>query len=122
MQDCVSKKEALSILKQEKNGVLIGDLWGYISNVNETLVKIFGAENKKEFMQKHVLNFLVEAERSRAVSNSMDSIMNNNGKIQSYKVLLKNGKNATLEVQTALITNKKGEKSGFIDIVKLTSI
>jgi PAS domain S-box-containing protein len=122
MQDCVSKKEALAILKQEKNGVLIGDLWGYISNVNETLVKIFGAENKKEFMQKHVLNFLVEAERSRAVSNSMDSIMNNNGKIQSYKVLLKNGKNATLEVQTALITNKKGEKSGFIDIVKLTSI
>ena len=121
MQDCVSEKEALTILKQEKNGVLIGDLWGYISNVNETLVKMFGAENKKEFIQKHVLNFLVEAERLRAVSNSMDSIMNNKGKIQSYKVLLKNGKNATLEVQTALITNKKGEKSGFIDIVKFTS-
>ncbi len=122
MQDCVSKKEALTLLKQEKNGVLIGDLWGYISDVNETLVKMFEAENKKEFIEKHVLNFLVEAERSRAVNNSMDSIINNKGKTQSYKVLLKNGKTATLEVQTALITDKKREKSGFIDVVKFASI
>jgi PAS domain S-box-containing protein len=121
MQDCISKKEAVTILKQEKNGVLIGDLWGYISNVNETLVKMFGAKNKKEFLQKHVLNFLVEAERSQAVNNSMDSILNNKGKTHSYKVNLKNGEIATLEVQTALITNKKGEKTGFIDIVKLAS-
>jgi PAS domain S-box-containing protein len=118
MPDTITREEALALLKDPKKGVLMGDLWGYISNVNKAIVELFGAKSKSELIGKHVLNFLIKEEREHAVQNSMDSIMNNKGKTQTYKVRLNNGEIVSLEVQTILILNKIGEKTGFIDIVK----
>lgn len=118
MQDNVSRKEALELLKDDENAVLIGNLWGYITNVNKNAVKFFGAKNKSEFIGKHVVNFLVEEERERAVKNSINSIAKNKGIKQTYKIRLKNGETIDLEVQTMLITNEKGEQTGFVDIIK----
>ena len=118
MLNNVSKKEALAFIKDPVNGVLIGDLWGYISNVNKVVTKIFGANSKSELIGKHVLIFLVEDEKGRAVKNSLDSIMKTEGKTQKYKVRLKNGEIVLLEVQTILITDRKGETSGFVDIIR----
>ncbi len=63
--------------KNAGDGILVGDLYGYISDVNELIVNIFGANDKSEFIGKHYLEFLVKEERSLAVQRSITAIMNN---------------------------------------------
>jgi PAS domain S-box-containing protein len=98
--------------------VIMGDLWGYISDVNQATVKLFGAKDKTEFIGKHVLNFVVKDDRSRAVENSLDSIKRKEGRIERYSAVLKNGKVITLCVKTAFLVDNQGERIGFIDFIR----
>jgi PAS domain S-box-containing protein len=112
------EKDAINPEKNAIEGVVIGDLWGYISDVNEVVVKMFGANDKSEFVGKNVLEFLVKEEKGRAVQNSIDSIANGQVQKQEYRVRTKSGKEITVEVTTDFIISKQGEKIGFIDIVR----
>jgi len=66
----------------------MGDLWGYITDVNQVILDLFGAKDKKEFVGQHVFNFLVKEERRRAVEESMNSIVNDKSKTLKYCVHL----------------------------------
>lgn len=100
-------------------GIVISDLYGYISDVNDRLVEIFGAKDKSEFVGKHLLEFLVKEEKARVFQNSLALILLNNQKITGqYKVHLKSGEVTTLEVTTTLMKDKDGQSVGFIDFVK----
>jgi PAS domain S-box-containing protein len=115
------EEDAIDPEKNIIEGIIIGDLWGYISDVNEVIVKMYGAKDKSEFVGKHVLEFLVKEEKGRAVQNSLDSIANEQGEKQEYRVRTKSGKEITVEVTTDFISSKQGEKIGFIDIVRKLS-
>ena len=110
--------QEIAAFKSAKDGIIIGDLWGYISDVNEAIVKMYGATDKSEFIGKHVLEFLVKEERRQAVQDSLDSIMTNKGKTQKYRALSKSGEMLSIEVTTTFMKDKQGERIGFIDIVR----
>lgn len=99
-------------------GVIIGDLWGYISDVNQVIVNMYGAKDKSEFIGKNVLEFLVKEERDRAVKSSLDSIATEKAKTHQYRVQLKDGKQITVEVTLDFLRNKQGDIIGFIDIIR----
>lgn len=107
-------------VKTTSEGIVIGDLYGYISDVNDIIVKIFGAKDKSELVGKHVLEFLVKEEKTRAVKNSLTSITNNQGMTQKYRIRLKSGEEAKLEVTTTLMKDEQGQNIGFIDFVRKT--
>ncbi len=115
----LTASEARAILQNSINGVVIGDIWGYISDINPILVKMFGAKSKNGLVGKHVLNFVTKEERLRANQNSMDSIANDRGKIEKYTIKLIDGTEALLQVKTLLVKDRNGEKTGFLDIVKV---
>ncbi len=107
-------------IKTTSEGIVIGDLYGYISDVNDIIVRIFGAKDKSELVGKHVLEFLVKEEKARAVKNSLTSITNNQGVTQKYRVRLKSGDEARLEVTTTLMKDEQGQNIGFIDFIRKT--
>jgi PAS domain S-box-containing protein len=117
----VAKIADSPILKNSSDGIVMGDLWGYISDVNQVIIDLFGAKDKKEFVGKHVLNFLVKEERQRAIKESMDSIINSKSKTLKYCVQLKNGQQLTLIVKTMLMKDENGQQTGFVNIVKTDS-
>ena len=117
----VAKIEDSPILRNTSDGVVIGDLWGYITDVNQVILDLFGAKDKKEFMGKHVLNFLIKEERQRAVKESLDSIANGKNKTLNYCVQLKNGQQLMLIVKTMLMKDENGQQTGFVNIVKTDS-
>ena len=114
----IDSLEDSEVLKSVKDGVVIGDLWGYITDVNQAIVDMYAANDKNEFVDKHVLNFLVEEERERAVQDSLDSITTDKGITREYRARLKSGEVILLEVKTNFMRNKKGEKTGFVDLIK----
>ena len=114
----VAKIADSPILRNTSDGVVMGDLWGYITDVNQVILDLFGAKDKKEFVGQHVLNFLVKEERRRAVEESMNSIVNDKSKTLKYCVQLKNGQQLTLIVKTILMKDENGQQTGFVNIVK----
>ena len=117
----VTKIEDSPVLRKTSDGVVMGDLWGYITDVNQVILDLYGAKDKKEFVGKNVLNFLVKEERQRAVKESMDSIANGKNKTLNYCIQLKNGQQLTLSVKTILMKDENGHQTGFINIVKTVS-
>jgi len=114
----VAKIEDSPILRNAIDGVVMGDLWGYITDVNQVILDLFGAKDKKEIIGKNVLNFLVKEERQRAVKESLDSIANGKNKTLNYCVQLKDGQQITLLVKTILMKDENGQQAGFVNIVK----
>jgi len=98
-------------------GILIGDLYGYICDVNDWVVEMFGASDKSELVGRHYLEFLLKEDRAIAVQRSTEAIMNSREMIDDYRVRLKNGQEAKLEVNTSFLRDENGEKIGFIDII-----
>jgi len=96
-------------------------LYGYISDVNQPILDLYGASDKKEILGKHYLEFLVKEERGKAVQRSIASIINNQGMNDEYRVRLKNGDEAKIEVTAYFLRDPDGEKIGFIDIVRKIS-
>lgn len=116
-----TKDAELTRGENEKDGVIKGDLWGYITDVNEAILKIYGASDKSEFVGKHVLSFLVKKERGQVVKEVLDAITTGKSSTREYRILSKNGKIISLEVTLDFIMNENGEKIGFIDIVRTKS-
>jgi PAS domain S-box-containing protein len=114
----VEESALASAIHMCKDGIIVGDLWGYITHVNEVIVKMYGASDKSEFVGKHVLNFLVKEERGRAVRESLDSIVTGQGRTEAYRVLSKRGEELLLEVTLDLLRDEQGEQIGFVDVVR----
>ncbi len=112
---------AVASSKNAVEGIIVGDLYGYISDVNESIVKMYGASDKSEIVGKNYLEFLVKEERGPAVQRSIALIMNNQGITQQYRVRLKSGEETTLEVTTTLMRDEQGQNIGFIDFVRKTN-
>ena len=105
-------------VKMSLDGIVIGDLNGYITEVNDAIVKMYGAAEKSEFVGKHVLEFLVESDRERALRDSLDSILLGQGKTSEYRALSKSGEEVPVEVTVAFIRDENGENIGFVDIIR----
>ncbi len=105
-------------IKTLSEGVVIGDLYGYISDASDITLKILGVKDKSELVGKHVLELLVKEEKTRAVKNSLASITNNQEMTQKYRVSLKSGEEAELEVTTTLMKDEQGQNVGFIDFIR----
>jgi PAS domain S-box-containing protein len=113
---------AVALSKNAADGIIVGDLYGYISDVNESIVKLYGASDKSEIVGKHYLEFLVKEQRGQAVQRSIASIINNQGMNDEYRIRLKSGEEAKIEVTTSFLMDSDGEKIGFIDVVRKISL
>ncbi len=77
-------------IKMSVDGIIIGDLYGYITDVNDAVVRMCGAADKSEFVGKHIVDFLVKEDRPQAVKDSMDSIRLGQGRTSEYRALSRN--------------------------------
>jgi PAS domain S-box-containing protein len=100
------------------NGILIGDLWGYITYVNQPLVRMMGSSNTGEFVGKHILNFLPKEVRAQVTAKSLNCIANNVTQQGHYSVRSVNGEALSFEAIMDFLRDKKGENIGFIDIIR----
>jgi PAS domain S-box-containing protein len=111
-----------SLIEDSENaseGVLVGDLWGYITDVSNFIVKLYGAKDKSEIVGKHVLNFLPEGQRALEAKEAMDSIAKGvENRKRKYNITTKHGEEIPLEITISLIRDKQGQIIGFIDYVK----
>jgi PAS domain S-box-containing protein len=103
------------------DGVLVGDLWGYITDVNDAVLKMFGTSDKSEVVGKHILGFLVKDEKVREAQDGVNRIATGKSETKVFHVPSKTGEELALEVTIDFIRNKEGEQIGFFDIIRSLS-
>ena len=99
-------------------GVITGDLYGFITDVNDAIIKMYGAADKNRFVGKHVVEFLVERDRERAVRDSLNILTSGQSKTCEYRALTSSGEEVPIEVTITLIRDENGEQIGFVDVVR----
>lgn len=114
----LEENEVIASFQNNPEAIIIGDLWGYISDVNQAALELLDANERTDVVGKHVLNFVTKDDRGRAAGNSLDAIQRNKGKTDKYRAVSKNGAEILLWVRTAFIVDKQGQKIGFIDFIK----
>jgi PAS domain S-box-containing protein len=106
-------------LNNINDGVIVGDLYGYITDVNDSILKMYGTTDKAEFIGKNVFSFTVKNDKQRAVNNSLNMIMGNQGQKSEYRAIRKNGEEIQVEVTTEFIRDENGEKIGFVNTISI---
>jgi PAS domain S-box-containing protein len=100
------------------HGILISDLQGYITNVNESLVQMYGSSDRKELLGKQMFELLVKEDRERAVQDSINLSKSERGKIYQYSGLSKSGCKIPIEVTASYMKDNFGKVIGFFIIVR----
>ncbi len=113
--------DSASFQKDDETGVVVGDMWGYITDANEAIVKMTEACDKKEIVGKHVLEFLVKEEKAKAIERSLKLVVEGQNITKNYRVRSLRGKELLVEVRTEVLVDKQGDRIGFVDIVKRLS-
>jgi len=105
-------------IQKTKDGVAIGEPNGYITYVNDALLEMCGVADKKDVIGKHVLEFVAERDRPRAIQSSLECLKTGQSYLGEFTGLRNDGSEFQIEVATTLITDEKGHGIGFVDIIR----
>jgi PAS domain S-box-containing protein len=105
-------------IKMSIDGIIIGDLAGNITYVNDALMKMYGSTNKNDYAGHHILEFIAQKDKARATEHSMQCLETGQGKTGEFAALTKDGKEIPVEVTTTVIKDESGAEIGFIDIIR----
>jgi PAS domain S-box-containing protein len=100
------------------DGIILTDLEGTISYVNEAILKLYGNDDKNDLLGKPVLNFVAVKDREKAMHIALDCLRTGDGKFDEFAVLTKKGVEVPVEITKAIIKNESDERIGFIDILR----
>jgi PAS domain S-box-containing protein len=100
-------------------GVIVGDLYGYITDINDNILKMYGTTDKTEFIGKNILKFAVKTDVQRALNDSLNMITANQGQKSEYRAIRKNREEVPVEVTSSFIRDENGEKIGFINTIRI---
>lgn len=100
-------------------GVIVGDLYGYITDVNDNILRMYGTTDKTEFIGKNILQFTVKTDVERAVNDSLKMIIANQGQKSEYLAIRKNREEVPVEVTTNFIRDDNAEKIGFVNTIRI---
>ena len=124
-EDITERKKAERELKifslaiqKSNDGVVIGELNGNITYVNDAILEMCGNASKNDIIGKHVLEFIAERDRPRVTQNSLESLRTGQSYLGQYTGLRNDGSEFQIEVATAIIKDEKGHGIGFVDIIR----
>jgi len=103
-------------------GVIVGDLYGYITDVNDNILRMYGTTEKTEFIGKNILKFAVKTDVKRAVNASLKMIIANEGQKSEYRAIRKDREEVPVEVTTNFIRDENAEKIGFINTIRILPV
>jgi PAS domain S-box-containing protein len=114
-KDCKLFKLAV---EKSVDGIIIGDAEGYIKYVNDALMKMYGGTDKNDLIGKHIIDFVADFDRQRALECSLESVRTGQGWKGQFTALNAKGEMMPIELTAAPIKDENGVSIAFIDIIR----
>jgi len=120
MEDALrDSEEKLRIMfSSMADGVVVTDLEGKITDLNEAQLRMFGYKDKKEILGKGGFEFIAEQDREKAFKELVKVYETGSNISAIYTVVDTKGKEFESELSTAMLHDAAGQPSGLITVMR----
>lgn len=106
-----------SAVKMSTDGIVVSDINGKITEANEAILQMYGAENQEDLIGKSSFDFLDPQDREKAFAGMKEVLTRGYNKNIEYRVIAKEGNKLNVEISTTLRKDAEGKPTGFVGIV-----
>ncbi len=100
------------------DSVVISDLEGKITDVNEATLKMYGTDDKTNLIGKNSFDIFAPEDKVKAVASMRELRGKGYSKDKKFNVILKDGSKISVEMSTSIMKGMEGEPIGFIGITR----
>jgi len=105
-----------STLRTSTDSIVLTDLEGKVTEVNDVTLKMYGADDKGDLLGKSAFDLIAPEDREKAFAGMEEVLDKGDIKGREYHVSSKNGSKIPVEMSVALIKDAEGRATGFVAI------
>lgn len=113
-----SEEKLRLVFASMADGIVVTDIEGYIIDVNEAQMRMFGFDEKSELIGKGGFDFLAERERGRALAEMFKVYEEGFNTGSTYTVVDRSGREFECELSTAMLHDAEGKPSGTVTVMR----
>jgi len=107
-----------SAVKTSIDGIVIMDIEGKVTDVNEAVLKLYGTEDKGDLTGQHVLDLIAPEHREKGLAGIGFVLERGYDKSQDYEIVAKDGRRIPAELSAAVMKDADGKPTGIVSIVR----
>ena len=109
-------KKLSDAVKASTESIVISDLEGKITDVNEATLRMYGTGNKEDLVGKSSFDLIAPEDREKAVAAMEEVLEKGYVKDREYHVITKDGSKLPVEMSVSIMKGMDGEPIGFVGI------
>lgn len=106
------------IFESVADGIVVTDLEGNITQVNEAAVRLYGSESKEELLSRSAFEVISNRDHYRAMENFKKTLLEGYSGVIEYMLLKKDGSEYPAQLSAALMKDEAGKPMGFVAIIE----
>ena len=103
-------------LQVSSDSIVISDLEGKITDVNEVTLKMYGTDNKADLIGKSTFDIIAPEDREKAIAGTKEVMEKGYIKDREYHIVIKDGSKIPVEMSTSIMKGSDGEPIGFVAV------
>jgi len=106
------------VVELSVDSIVISDLTGKITYVNEATLKTYGTEEERDLVGKSSFDFIVPEDKERALAGMAETLEKGYLTKREYQVFRKDGTRIPVEMSTAVIRDNRENPIGYAGIIR----
>ncbi|MCK4654745.1 MAG: PAS domain S-box protein, partial [Candidatus Cloacimonetes bacterium] len=104
--------------RMSTDSIIISNLDGKITDVNEATLKMYGTDNKLDLIGKISIDLIDPEDKKKAPAIMKEVMEKGYSKDNKYNVIIKDGSKIPVEMSVSIMKGKDGKPIGFVGITK----
>ena len=105
-------------VRMSTDSIVISDLEGKITNVNEATLKMYGTDNKADLIGKSSFALITPEDQEKAVTGIKEVMEKGYVKDRKYNVVTKDGSKIPVEMSASIMKGVDGKPIGFVGVTR----
>lgn len=99
-------------------GILVTDMMGRITDLNEAALHLYGYERRDELLGRSAMDLVTKSGWARMAEGTNQALVSGRGQIQEYTMVRRDGTTFEAEQSSALLWDAAGEPYGVVSITR----